>query len=354
MKSTRFFKVMIMAASLLCMNVIQADEPEIITEVAVKTATIIQTTLQRYVQAYGVVEPEPVSHGKPAASAKIATPLAGIITQINCEEGEIVKKGAPLFELDSRAADDLIAKAKVAVDFAQKNFARKQQLNPGETISRKLYEDAQQLLETARSDLQTAKTQRALLTVTAPLSGTITAVHFRVGEAVSQSSVLADLIDLHRLGVVLHVPSSEAADLRLGQAVTITTGSNDSQQTGTLSFLSTQIDPLTDTVLVRITPTSKACLDNQCLRPGQFVNTRITVEARRNRLTAPIESVVTVDNRTMIAIVEGDKARQVEVDAGLRDGNLVEVAGEGLQAGTAIVTEGAYGLPPESRIRVLK
>ncbi|WP_029151588.1 efflux RND transporter periplasmic adaptor subunit [Methylovulum miyakonense] len=346
-------KIATVCVCLLCVNLAQAEEPEITTEVAVQTGKITQTTLQRYVLAYGVVEPEPASHGRPAASTKIAAPVAGIINQVFCEEGQQVKKDVPLFTLDSRTADDQIAKAKVALDFAQKNFARKQQLSPGETISRKLYDDAQQLLETAHADLQTAKTQRALLNITAPLSGTVTAVHFRVGETISPSSVLADLVDLHRLVVVLHVPSFEAADLRLGQAVAINTGNTGSPQTGRLSFISPQIDPLTDTVLARATPDADGCPDH-CLRPGQFVHTGISVEARQNRLAVPVESVVMADNAANIAIVEGDRAKQRPVAVGLRDGDLVEVSGDGLQAGMTVVTQGAYGLPPETRIRVLK
>jgi membrane fusion protein (multidrug efflux system) len=259
-----------------------------------------------------------------------------------------------LFTLDNRAADDQIAKAKVTLEFAQKNFARKQQLNPGETISQKLYDDAQQLLETAQTDLETAKTQRALLDVTAPLSGTLSAVHFKVGEAVSQSSVLADLIDLHRLDSVLSVPSREAEDLRLGQAVSLSTSDTGDTQAGTVSFISPQIDPMTDTVQVRVAFTDNDCIKSHCVRTGQFIHARIVVEILQNRLAVPIESVVRTGDTATLAIVEGDHAKQVEVTTGLRDGNVIEVSGDGVHEGQTIVTQGAYGLPAATRIRVLK
>jgi membrane fusion protein (multidrug efflux system) len=343
-------KFSILAACLMPLNLVQAEDDT--TTVAVQTSQITQTTLQRYVQAYGIVEPEPATHNTPAASAKIAAPVAGIISQLFCEEGQNIKKDAPLFVLDSRAADDQVAKAKVALAFAQKNAVRKQQLQPGATISQKLYDDAQQLLETAQADLQTAQTQRALLTVTAPLSGVITAVHFRVGEAVSPSSVLADILDFHRLALVLHVPSTEAADVHLGQTVTISADNTDNQPAGTITFISQQIDPLTDTVLVRATPNPNNCKQSRCLRPGQFTHASIIVEARQNRLAVPIASVVMVDKKANIAIVEGDHAKQHEVAVGLRDGDLIEISGDGLQAGMTVVTQGAYGLPSETRIRV--
>lgn len=272
--------------------------------------------------------------------------MTGILTQIHCEEGQQVKKGDLLFELDTRSADALIAKAEVAVEFAQKNFARKQQLNATDNVSRKLYDEAEQLLQSARKDLLNAKTQKDLLQIKAPLSGTVAAIHFKVGEAVSLNTVLADLIDLDRLNLVMRVPSQEATMLRLGQPVEISTGSI---QPGKLIFISPQVDPLTDTVLVRATLNK-----DSGLRSGQLVNVRIVVEERLERLAVPIESVVTRDGASVIAVVEGDNAKQRGIRPGLRDGNLVEISGEGLQEGMTIVTQGVYGLPPETRIRVLK
>ncbi len=341
----------LIVACLISQPIWAEDEPEAITEVSVNTGKISQTTLRRYVMAYGVVEPEPASTGKAAASAKIAAPVAGIVQQSYCEEGLAVKKSQLLFELDTRAADSLIAKAQVAVDFAQKNFLRKQQLNTADNISHKLYDEAEQLLQTARKDLLTAQTQRELLRINAPLSGMVMACHVKAGEAVGLNAVVAEVIDLHRLDIAIHVPSVEAVALQLKQPVTIRLGSSpsDTDLHGKLTFISSQVDLLTDTVLVRA-----ALPTDAKLRAGQFVNIAIVVEERADCLAVPIDSVVTNENSTRIAIVEGNNAKQQEVKLGLRDGNLVEIQGEGLQAGMMIVTQGIYGLPLETRVRVVK
>lgn len=333
-----------------------ADEPEAVTEVAVQTGKITRATLHRYVMAYGVVEPEPAIHGKPAASSKIAAPIAGILTQTFCEEGQSVKKGATLFELDTRTADALVAKAEVAVAFAEKNFARKQQLNATDNVSRKLYDEAEQVLQAARKDLTNAQTQRELLRIKAPLSGTVAAIHVKVGETIGLNMVLVDLIDLERLDIALKIPSQEAISLRLGQPVDITLGmkraNNQGTQTtqqGKVIFISPQVDPLTDTVLVRASINS-----GDALRPGQFVSARIIVEERNDRLTVPIESVVSKETGSTIAVVEGNTAKQIAISPGLRDGKLVEITGDAIQEGMTVVTQGAYGLPAETHIRVIK
>lgn len=330
-------------ACLIGQTAVLRAEDEVETVVNVETGKIVQTTLRRYVQAYGLVEPEPAMTGKAAASSKIAAPVAGIVKKSNCVEGATVAQGLVLFELDSRVADALLAKVQVAADFAQKNFARKQQLNANDNISRKLYDDAEQLLQTARKDVLAAQTQRALLTVTAPLSGTLTICHVNVGEAVGLNAVLAEVMDLHRLDIAVRVPSSEAVALRLKQTVII-----DNAVHGKITFISPQVDPLTDTVLVRVSLT-----ENINLRTGQWVNAAIVVE-ERECLAVPVDSIVSREQNSHVFIVQGDLAKQQEIKPGLRDGNLVEVRGDGLQAGMTIVTQGSYGLPPETRIRVIK
>ncbi len=352
---TNFLKILILPASLIAtVQAAWADEPVQTTEVAVQTAKIVKADLQSYVMAYGMVEPEPGMGGKPAASSKIAAPIAGIIAKIHCQEGQQVNSGDLLFELDARSTDALIAKAKVAVEFAQKNFARKKQLKASDNVSRKLYDEAEQLLETAREDLRNAKTQRDLLQIRAPLSATMASIHFKIGEAVNLNTVLAELIDLERLDIAIKIPSREANNIQYGQRVEISTVSKGEENredlpvipAGKVVFISPQVDSLTDTVQVRAT------LHRQSgLRPGQFVYVRILIDQHQSRLAVPIESLVSKENTSVIAVVENNTAKQHAVKPGLRDGNLVEVEGENIHEGMTVVTQGAYGLPAETRIK---
>ena len=87
------------------------------------------------------------------------------------------------------------------------------------------------------------------------------------------------------------------------------------------------VDPKTGAVPVRLT------LPEDCgLRPGQFIRARITTEELHDRLAVPRESVVKADDLRVIYVVDGDKAVQMQVKTGLRDGNLIEVEAEGLKS----------------------
>jgi membrane fusion protein (multidrug efflux system) len=331
-------------------------EAEAPTIVPVSVTPIVLTTLRGYVDAWGTVEPEPASEGKAPASARVATPVSGIVASVKCAEGQRVERGAILFTLDSRVADIAVTRAKQAFEFAEQTFARQQKLGPGEATSQKLFQEAEQNLSIARNELATAETQRALLNIAAPLAGTVIKVHAKPGDAVDLTSGLAEVIDLDRLVVTTGVRSVDVASVRRGEEAKLTTESPGSEAqrpaakgaNGRVVFVGAQIDSTTDHVSVRVSiPTGAG------FRPGQLLRARIAVEERRNRLAVPVESIVSRGGVSTIAVVEGDKAVQRPVTVGLRDGNLVEVAGEGLRAGQTVVTTGAYGLPNESRIRVV-
>jgi membrane fusion protein (multidrug efflux system) len=332
------------------------DQAEAPTVVAVRVALITRTTLHGYVDAWGTVEPQQATGDRPPASARIATPVAGIVAQVDCAEDQRVRKGATLFRLDSRVADVAVAKAKQAVQFAEQSFDRQKKLGAGEATSQKLYQEAEQNLLAARNELVNAETQRALLLIQAPLGGTVVKVNARPGDAVDLSSALAEVIDLDRLVISVVVRSADIARVRLGQRVELSAGTSSPSSRPLASparpsavvFIGSQVDGRTDTVVVRASAPAGAGL-----RPGQFVNVRLVTEERPDRLVVPAESIVSEGGESVIAIVEGDRATKRPVKVGLRDGDLVEVEGVGLKEGLTVVTTGAYGLPKETRIRVI-
>ena len=324
------------------------DEGAAPSEVAVHVGKITRATLRGYVTAYGLVEPQPPGE-RAAGSGSVSPSIAGVVTHVHCHEGQRVAMGALLFQLDSRAADVAAGKAQAAVEFAQKTYERQKKLIEVEGTSQKQFQEAEQALRAARADLSAAQTQQALLRVTAPLAGTIARIRVKPGEAVDLSSTLAEMVDLERLVVSAGVPSDELAGIKAGQVAEVLTDKSAPPVTGTLIYVGPQVDPKTGTALVRASlPATSA------LRPGQFVTLRIVTHESRDCLAVPEESVVkNPDGVTVIALVRDGKAVQLPVQAGLVDHGLVEIQAPGLEAGAPVVTEGAYGLPPDVKIRVL-
>lgn len=313
----------------------EAAELELPTQVAVHVGKVTRTTLHAYVTAYGEVVPEPAGE-RPAASASVAPFAPGVVVSVNCVEGQQVGEGEVLFRLDSRAAD-------VAVAFAERSVERQAQLLQIEGTSEKALQDAQQQLDAAR-------VQQALLRVQSPLAGMVTRVNVKPGDAVDLTTVMAEVVDLNRLIVSANVPSAELAALEVGQAAEVAFEGGVSSLGGTLTFVGPRVDALTGTAEVRV-----ELAGGTSLRPGQFVTVRIVSAEHPDRLAVPVASVVrNEEGANVIAIVDGDTARQMAVTIGLRDGGLIEVEADGLRADMTVVTEGAYALPQETLVRIVE
>jgi multidrug efflux pump subunit AcrA (membrane-fusion protein) len=300
------------------------DEATVSTIVSVQTGALKRMTLHRYINGYGMVEPAPATVDEPAADAPLAAPTAGVVAQINVAEGQQVTNGQVLMTLNSGTA---------TADYAEQQLARQKQLYAEHNTSLKM--------------LQDAETQLALLRVTAPLSGIVVSVNVKLGSAVDANTVVAEVMDLHRLVVKTDVPESQANELKVGETVQALT---QPPLAAAVSFVSPTVD--TNSATVRAWAALPA---HSGLRPGQFVSLRIVTAVRTNCLAAPEESVVTdVAGHSVMELVQGDEATQTPVQTGFHENGWVEIEGNGLKAGDSVVTVGAYGLPEKTQIQVVK
>ena len=314
-------------------------------EVTVHVGTVTRATLHRYVEAYGRIEPEPPGVKSPPARAIIGAPVSGLLARIECAEGERVSVGSTLFVLDSRTAEVAATRARTALAYAERTLERQRELLEAGGTSERAVQDAEQVRDAAGNELAAAETQLELLRVTAPVAGTVVRIDAALGQPVEPNTVLAEIIDLDRLVVEAGVPSVETPNLAPGQRVELAA---DGSILGRVVFVGRNVDPATDTVVVRasVPPGSE-------LRPGQFLEFRITTDEHRDCLAVPVASVVTREGEgSWVMVVSGDTAVRKPVTIGLREDGMVEVSGSEIAEGTVIVTEDAYGLPAETRIRV--
>jgi membrane fusion protein (multidrug efflux system) len=321
-------------------------DAEIETEVAVHVGKVTRQTVRAWVTAYGVVEPEPPGV-RPAAGARVSPPTPGVVTGILCREGQAVERGQILFQLDPRAADVAADKARHALEYARTTLERQRKLMAVEGTSRRQLLEAEQAFAAAQADLKAAETQQALLRIVAPMAGTVARVAIKAGDGVDLTTTMAEIVNLDRLVVSAGVPSAELGPLRVGQRAEVE--GEGMALAGSVASIRPEVDDRTGAALVRVSVPA-----GSGLRPGQLVTVRIASEERKDRLTVPVESVVKdAEGRTVVALVKDGRAVQKPVKAGLRDAGRVEVDGEGLAEGLTVVTEGAYALPPETKVRVL-
>jgi membrane fusion protein (multidrug efflux system) len=398
------------------------DAAEVMAEVPVKLGKVARGTIRRYVEGFGTIEAEPAQPGKPPAAARVASPVAGILSEILCSQGQTVEKGTPLVQLDERSAraeeekalaalgsakaslarlkafprpeqvkvaEMQVDRAKRAAEYARKKNGRIVQLVADQLASEKALQEAELELITADNDqaiaqkqlllLQStpapeevaeaqgkvleaekawaaAQTQHSLLRILSPVAGTVLRLKSNPGEAVDLATVLAEIANLDRLVVEATVPASALSTLTVGADVEIGVGGEAPPNPprgpllGKVVFVGLDTDRKTDAGQVRVSLPSKSGFSL-----GQFVRVRIVSEERRNRLLVPRQSVVqNPEGKSVIVGFLGEKAIMKEVRVGLKEGDLVEIEGDEIDEGDSVVTQGAYGLPGEAKVRVLR
>ena len=144
-----------------------------------------------------------------------------------------------------------------------------------------------------------------------------------------------------------HIPQNDAAALKPGDAATITAPGEVRVQ-GKVTLVSPALDPNSTTVEVWI----EAANPDGRLRPGTTVNVQMVAQTLNNAVVVPASALLkTPEGETTVMIVSDDRAHQVSVETGIREGDRVQIT-KGLSGGETVIVSGAYGLPDNTKVKI--
>ncbi len=336
--------ILLIAALTLTANLRAEEEKKVETNVAVQVTKIVKTTLHAYASGYGTIETSPTG------GARLAAASAGLVQKVLVTEGAKVAKGDLLVQLDARAADASVAKARASLSAAEKAHARQLAMkSAGGTSERSLLEAAA-TLALAQADLASAELAQTQLSIRAPLAGVIGRLAVRPGEWLDLGKDVTEIVNPADLIVTTQIASADAGLLHPGVEAFVFTKLGESEKPfaqGKVISISPLIAKDSDSVAVRVS------LGAEAGRPGQLVLVRIVTSSKESCLAVPVESVIKADDQETISIVVGGVAKQKPVKTGLSDRGLIEISGAGIAEGDDVVTTGAYGLPKETKVNIL-
>lgn len=337
--------------------------------VPVVAATARSGDMPVYLQGLGNVTP--------FNSVIVKPRVDGQLISVNFREGQEVKKGDLLAELDQRPfqvildqakgnlaqAKGTLAKDQAALRDAQANYVRDQELFKEKIIAQQQLDTqlaaADQIrgsieadnaaIEAAQASINNANLNLVYTRITAPITGRIGLRQVDSGNLIHSTDAngLAVIAQLQPIAALFSIPEDQLQPVlaKLRQGVKLRADAYDRDQSkklseGTLLTVDNQIDPTTGTSKLKAVFPN----DDHTLFPNQFVNIRLALDTKRNAIIVPVVAIQRGPSGTFVYLVGPDSKVSVRpVKLGLTQETDVSID-EGLQAGDVVVVDGAEKL----------
>jgi multidrug efflux system membrane fusion protein len=318
-------------------------------------------TVPYVLQANGMVEP--------MQTVQIQPQVGGLITKILFKEGDDVKEGQPLFEIDPRTYQASLQQAQAVVerDRAQLASANSDVSRYGALVD-KNYVTSQQMEQvktTAASMKATLAADEALAqqaqlnfqyaTIRSPISGRAGSLQVRVGylAKVPATTPLVTINQIHPILVRFAVPAASLQRVRQYASTTLPVSAHPASapgtaSTGTLSFVDNAIDTTTGTILLKGTFENK----DGALWPGEFVTASLELFQQQKAIVVPSQAVVEGQNGNFLFVINADSTatqREITIDRTAGDYTIIS---QGVKAGEQVVTDGQLRLNTGTKVQI--
>ena len=294
-----------------------------------------------------------VGRVQPDRSYVLAFKTAGVVATLNVEEGDTVKKGQILAELDLRDVDAQLRQAQEAADKADRELARIRQLHANGFASNAELQDAQAQVKSTRANAQAARSNQGYASIIAPADGVVLKRNVEANGVVAAGAPVMTLSDMSESFVLAAgLADRDALRVALGDAAAVSFDAFPDQVfTATITEIGADADARTGTFQVKL----KIAATPAPLKSGLVGRAAITPS-----IAAGVDVAIPVD-----AILEGhgDQAFVFVVDpatgaahrrriaTGRFSGAMVAVTA-GLEAGDQVVVDGAGYLTDGEKVSI--
>ena len=306
-------------------------------------------------------------------TATIRSQVTGTIEEVGFSEGEKVKRGQVLAQIDPRTFQAQLDQAKAALardqahlanaqlnlqrytTLAQQHSAPQQQAD----TQRALVAQDEEVVKADQAAIEYAKTELSYATITAPFDGVTGIRLIDPGNIVhpTDPTGLVVVTQVQPITVIFPLPSADIPDvqdaLAKGEVKVDAYTANDKKELdrGRLLLIDNQADPTSGTVRLKaIFPNSE-----ERLWPGTFVNAHIITRSVHDGLTVPLTAVQQGPQGPYVYVIKaGDGTVETRLVTIVQSRNNQVLIGKGLAAGETVVTAGQYRLTAGTRVTVVQ
>src|SRR5882672_4603830 len=259
---------------------------------------------------------------------EVTAKTSNIISAIRFREGQPVRRGDVLVELDPAQAAADLAEAQAALGESKSQYQRSVELFGTKALSQAQLDQIEATLKANQAKVEAARSRLGDTIIRAPFDGRVGLRRVSLGSLVSPGAVITTLDDISEIKVDFSVPEAHMSAVQPGLTVHAgTTAYPNVSFQGTVQSVDTRVDPVSRAFNVR------AILPNRdgALKPGMFLTVRL-VESSTDAIVVPEQALLPEEGRQFVYVVVQGKVDKREIRIGRRRPGEVEVL-EGLAAG---------------------
>jgi membrane fusion protein (multidrug efflux system) len=280
-------------------------------------------------------------------SVTLRSEVAGLVTGIFFKEGSNVSKGATLVKINDRDIQAQLKEALTRQNLSSSNENRAKQLLEKGAISQEEYDTSLAELQTLRSQVQLIRAQLAKTTIIAPFSGKIGLRNISMGEYLTPTTNIANLLSINPVKISFSIPERHVSQLKNNSGISFTIDGSNKTYTGKVFAIEPGINEQTRTLQI------KALAPNGSgeLLPGSFAKIKLALSTLKDAILIPTEAVIPVLEGKVVYVSRNGKAQQVAVETGTRTAEQILVL-SGVKTGDTVLTTGAMALKPDASVKV--
>lgn len=294
----------------------------------------------------------------------ISPKKAGIINQIFVKEGDRVRKGQVLVQLDEvdaklqvEMSEARVKEAEASLETNRTTLARYQKLWETKVIPQQTYDDLtlkvkldEARLALAKAELNLAKQNLLDHQIVSPIEGVVSLKIAALGEHVNVApkDEILKIVQMDPLELEFYVPENLAGVIHIGSKIQFTVKAfPEEKYFAILRFISPTADPATRNVRM------KALVQNPCyrLKPGFFAEVSLQTGGNPAALIIPESALFSQEGKFFTYTVQDETAKRKEVETGIRFEGKVEVL-KGIQKGDRVITVGHEQLSEGMKVKI--
>jgi membrane fusion protein (multidrug efflux system) len=272
-------------------------------------------------------------------SVEVTAKVVNQVAAVRFTEGQQVRRGDVLVELDSEQERADLAAAEAALAESRSLYRRSRELYSTKVLSDSQIEQIEATYKANEARVASARARVADTVIRAPFDGRVGLRRVSVGSLISPGTVITTLDDTSTIKLDFTIPETFLAAVQPGLEITArSVAFPDDRFAGKVASIDSRVDPATRAVTVR------AMLPNPrgLLKPGMFLTVRLS-RGEIDALLVPEQALVPEQGDVFVFVVQGESVAKRKIRLGQRRVGDVQVV-EGLAPGELVVTEGTQKL----------